>query len=585
MKKDLFRIAYIDLSTYTFEIKDRSDLASFVGGSGLALALFAEEVLPEAEPLAPEQPIIFANGQFSSRFPSASQVAAVFRSPLTGYLGESFAGGNLATAMFLAGFDAIVIKGRSPRPAMISIGPRIIHIRKMDPLHGTGTEEAYRQLYDLEPSLGFRSLVLTGQAGERTVAFAGLNADRYWNFGSGAGAVFGSKNLKALVVYGDLSPAIPEPIVADYRKIFENIHNRMVHSELMPRLHTLGTVHTLERIHASGSLPTRNMTEANYEFAQEFTAESLARQHLARQVSCTGCPIGCIHIAHHRRMFGSDSLEYEESHLAYDFDAVLAFGPMLGTKTADDLFALLEKSVSYGLDPAHTGITLAWLTEAFQNSLISSADIGTPVDFGYVEGYLQVLDGIVGQPNDFYKALARGLAYAAAKYGGQEYALQIGAVPFEGVSRYTTLLMQLAGVHHNQSPTASSHRSIDPPPARKVANDAIDAGALAMIMDSLGICYLTRDLYDMKTVSRALRAIGSKASQSHLWHKAYELFIFREIINRELGFNAQNVDPPLRLFTSPASSEYLNRDSWAEITKTWQDRMDTMIERSGITIG
>ena len=331
MNQELTRVLYVDLSSLTFEIKDRTDLAHFMGGTGLGRQLLSEEVHLDKEPLDPEQPIVFARGALSPYFPAATQVAAVFRSPLTGYLGESFTGGSLAAAMFLANLNALVIKGRADRPVRITVGPRIIHIRKTDPLYGTGTEECLRELYDLEPSPGFRSLVVIGQAGEKTVRFADLVVDCYWRFGgSGAGALFGSKNLKALMVYGDRNLSICDASVPEYREVYESIHNRMVHSELMPVLHNLGTAVNLEKLQSLMALPSRNSLQPRFDRLPSFTAQSLGEKHLVRQLSCTGCPVGCVHIGRYRRMFGSDSLEFEESHLPYDFATVYALGSQLG---------------------------------------------------------------------------------------------------------------------------------------------------------------------------------------------------------------------------------------------------------------
>ena len=150
--------------------------------------------------------------------------------------------------------------------------------------------------------------MVIGQAGEKTVRFANLVLDRYWRFGgSGAGALFGSKNLKSLMVYGDRSLPIPDVNAAVYREVFENIHNRLVHSELMPLLHELGTVINLEKMQSMMALPSRNGREPQFN-ALPFYRTITGRKTPGTAVGLHRLPVGCVHVGYYRRMYGSESL-------------------------------------------------------------------------------------------------------------------------------------------------------------------------------------------------------------------------------------------------------------------------------------
>ncbi|MCL4439414.1 MAG: aldehyde:ferredoxin oxidoreductase, partial [Firmicutes bacterium] len=120
--KRIMKVLDIDLTNQKVETIRREDLAPYIGGIGVAAKLFSELVQPDKDPLDPEQPIILANGPMSTIFPVVTKTVAVFRSPLTGEWGESYAGMRLALAMRMSGFQAIVIRGKAARPIYLSIG-------------------------------------------------------------------------------------------------------------------------------------------------------------------------------------------------------------------------------------------------------------------------------------------------------------------------------------------------------------------------------------------------------------------------------------------------------------------------------
>ena len=119
--ENYIRVLYIDLETGKIRIDKREDLRAYLGGSGVASKLLEENMKPERDALDPSQPIVFAIGAATTIFPVITKTVAMFRSPLTGELGESHAGGRLALTLFMAGYDAVVITGKSPKPIYLSI--------------------------------------------------------------------------------------------------------------------------------------------------------------------------------------------------------------------------------------------------------------------------------------------------------------------------------------------------------------------------------------------------------------------------------------------------------------------------------
>ena len=117
------RILYIDLGECTHEITEQPELFDkYLGGSGLAISLLHRECPQGIDPFAPENPLILAPGPFGGLFPSAGKTVASFKSPITGNLGESHAGGRLASCMRLAGYEALVIKNSATNLTFLEIG-------------------------------------------------------------------------------------------------------------------------------------------------------------------------------------------------------------------------------------------------------------------------------------------------------------------------------------------------------------------------------------------------------------------------------------------------------------------------------
>lgn len=135
------RVLNIDLSSGKIDIEDREDLYEYLGGLGLATKLLEENLRYDLDPLAPEQPIILSIGLLSTIYPVVTKMVYMFRSPLTGNLGESYAGGRAALALRYAGYDAVVISGKAERPVYLVIGPQVVHIRKADPSGAPGLKK------------------------------------------------------------------------------------------------------------------------------------------------------------------------------------------------------------------------------------------------------------------------------------------------------------------------------------------------------------------------------------------------------------------------------------------------------------
>ncbi|MEJ2413388.1 MAG: aldehyde ferredoxin oxidoreductase N-terminal domain-containing protein, partial [Anaerolineales bacterium] len=122
LKDPLTKVLFIDLNKLSYHIEERPELfEDYLGGTGVGIRLLSEYCPAGADPLGPENPIIFVVGPLVGHYPLASKTAALFKSPHTGNLGESHAGGRSAVALRMAGYGAVVIQGRSKLPIYLVV--------------------------------------------------------------------------------------------------------------------------------------------------------------------------------------------------------------------------------------------------------------------------------------------------------------------------------------------------------------------------------------------------------------------------------------------------------------------------------
>ncbi|MGI9591595.1 MAG: aldehyde ferredoxin oxidoreductase N-terminal domain-containing protein, partial [Myxococcota bacterium] len=175
----------------------------FVGGRGVGARYLAEECDPGVDPLAPENPLIFATGPLTGTNASCgARYMVVTKGPLTGCMTTSNSGGKWGPELKFAGYDLVILEGRSDRPVYLWICDGAVELRDASHLWGKGvfqTEDVIRG----ETGLADCSIAAIGPAGENRVLYAAIVNEKYRAAGrSGVGAVMGAKQLKAIAVRG-----------------------------------------------------------------------------------------------------------------------------------------------------------------------------------------------------------------------------------------------------------------------------------------------------------------------------------------------------------------------------------------------
>jgi aldehyde:ferredoxin oxidoreductase len=570
----LRRVLYVDLTRLRSWVEDRPELfQETLGGSGVAIRLLTGECPAGVDPFDPANPIVLAVGPLVGHFPLASKTVAMFKSPHTGNLGESHAGGRSAVALRMAGFGALVIRGASAFPVYLVVGPDGAEFRDAAALWGMRSSYTVASVIrGREAGSGLRSIMRIGRAGERRVTYAGVTTETYRHFGRlGLGAVFGSKRLKALVVSGKRS--LPVADRRFYRKTYDAIFQQAVESPLMRKYHELGTPMNVLPLNEIGALPTRNLQNGRFQDAQAISGERLAADYLGRRVACAHCPVACIHLAALRLPYPNDPYFFKTEMLGYDHELIYAMGSMLGVGDVPGMLQLIDQAEIQGLDVITTGVTLAWATEALERGLITERETGgLNPRWGDAATYIEMTKRIVGQPTDFYRALARGVDHAASVYGGSDFALAFGGNEMPGYHTGPGCYAgYLTGARHSHldsagygpdQKAAAEGRTLE---SGELAGALVDEERWRQVLTSLVICLFARGIYTPDTVRGALQAVGFDRSRDDLEALGAETLRRKVAFKQREGFDQLGLRIPARILETPSPagtlSEQMLRDT------------------------
>ena len=406
----------VDLSTRSIEVEELSEdfYKLYPGGKALAGYILLNELPPQTDPFAPENVLVIANGLLTGApISTATRYVVSARSPLTMAYGESEAGGFWGPELKMAGFEAIVIKGRSPEPVYLWIQDGEAEIRSAGHLWGRLTaevEEAIRTELDDDKI----RVLQNGPAGENLVRFAGITNDlRHFNGRNGMGAVMGSKNLRAVAVRGrrryQTLAHDPNTLMTLGRTLAKAVRESPLTWDLQQR----GTPGIVEPLNTSGILPTRNFHQGAFENVDKIKWETYEKELLTARRSCYACAVRCkreVAVDGQTSVYGGP-----------EYEAIASFGPNCGVSDLNVIAKANEMCNAYMLDSISTGATIAFGMECFEHGLIGLDDTdGIELRFGNAEAMLTMIDWIAMR-RGLGNLLAEGVMRAAESIGGDAH--------------------------------------------------------------------------------------------------------------------------------------------------------------------
>ncbi len=487
------KVLFVDLSSKTSRVEpiDPSVYRQFLGGYGLGAWLMWKHFPVGADPLAPEACFALCSGLLTGlHTPFSGRIQIVGKSPLTGTWADSNSGGSVCSHIRQAGYDALVVCGKAAEPTVLVVQDGDVTFRPAGELWGQEIPAVFDELkrrYGGKRDCGVSAI---GPAGEARQRIASVMTDRYHAFGrQGFGAIYGAKNLKAIVVAGsgEVPVAQPKALAAVCKRITDEykadlgLVNRIFAYFIKPKgwlgwmyraiarlgiklqspaaamrraWSERGTTAAVALSIENGDAPIKNwLGVGSKEFplakrGMKLDGKAVDR-YITKKMSCGDCPMPCKGIVAVKSRGLKDVRRP-------DYETIVGFGANLLNDDIELVTACHDACNRLGIDAVSSSMTLAWVCEAVDKGLLSAADLdGIDMRWGNGEGAL-ALTIKMGTAEGCGAWLGHGVQRAAAHLGkgSEEFAVHVhGGEPAYHDSRFTSLM----GVTYIADPTPGRH--------------------------------------------------------------------------------------------------------------------------------
>jgi aldehyde:ferredoxin oxidoreductase len=423
----------------------------YMGGWNIIVDTLLREVPARADPLGPENKLVFAPGVLTGlALSGASRNAVGAKSPLTGAFGAAEVGGFWGAELKRAGFDAIIVEGASPKPVYLSVQDGVAELRDASHLWGRKTRDTWEALQE---ELGDRRIrcAMIGPGGENMVRYACvMNGTKDAAGRCGLGAVMGSKKLKAIAVRGNLplDGADPDRI----RELARWMARGVASGEKCETLHQYGTGVHLEESVLTGNLPTRNFRDGDFCAAAEISANTIMDRIGLRMEACYACAVRCKKVVQAQAPFESDPI-----YGGPEYETIAALGSCCGVGDMRAISYASELCNANSLDTISTGTTIAFAMECFENGLLTLEDTGgLDLRFGNAEVLPLLIERISQRAPGIGDLLAEGVARVAGRIGrgSEAFAMHVKGQEFP---MHEPRFKRALAIGYAVSPTGADH--------------------------------------------------------------------------------------------------------------------------------
>ena len=450
------KILYINLTKNKIEEKifDEKFARSYLGGNGFgAKIIYEASNYADIDPLSEENIMVIATGPMTnSPMWGSSRGQVISISPQTGYLADSNFGGDFAHMLKKTGFDAIVITGKATTPSYISIIDGKVKIKGAEKIWGKNTSQTHEALVEME-NQKIESAVI-GPAGENQVVFANIicSGKRVSAAGRcGFGAVFGSKNVKGITVFGNCSNDIYDS--ENLKRILKE--NLPLLKENTGVLTKYGTPVLVNILNEKGMLGTKNYTRETFDKAHNISGEIIEENYKTKNTACNRCPVACGKMV----KVTSGSFAGKEVKMP-EYETIYALGSMLENDNINSIFNANNMCDEMGLDTISMGVTLAFTAECYEKGLIDENKLDGKVIFNGLESYAELVKETAYKKNAG-KLLSLGSEKLSQHIGKDSWKLLYSVKGLEIAGHSARALRQLSlgyavstrgGSHHDTRP-------------------------------------------------------------------------------------------------------------------------------------
>lgn len=541
-------ILEIDLTRGTIDKKSVApdDYEKFVGGRGLGMKLLWDRIpQPGVDPLSPENPLMFMPGPLSGfPVPSASRTCVVTKSPHTQPKSSKYPfastvsyanmGGFFGPEIRFAGYDGIVVTGKSATPVYIAIDDDKAEIRDAQKFWGMKTDEFDKKFLQELGDRNYKTCYI-GPAGENLVSYACIvnTAARAAGRG-GTGCVMGSKKLKAVAVKGSRMPA-----AADHEKfvsLLDEARQTFKNWDRTKHWRNDGTAGAITLASEQGRQAVRNYREGMFPEADKLGAAASRETAWARDFACYCCPLACkksgsVHKGPYVGLV-HDGPEYETGTM---------LGPNLLISDLGGVLKAIYAGDDYGIDIISVGNVIGFLMEAYEKGSIDRPFLdGIDLKWGNVEAVIQMIEKISTR-NGIGNLAAGGVKLLAEKIAGDCHKFAIHAKGQE-LAAWNVHVAPDTGVSYTTSNRGACH----------INGGNATRQNLTAILDSLGICLFAWGFGLDNHLPPILSAVtGSEWSGDKFMEAGERIFNLEKMFNYREGFRREDDVLPDRFFEEP----------------------------------
>ncbi|MGM0603512.1 MAG: aldehyde ferredoxin oxidoreductase family protein [Bacillota bacterium] len=417
------KVLRVDLSSNTIKVEDLPDyyIKNYLGGRGFNMRRLYDEVPVDTDPLGEENKLLISVGPLNGTlFPGAARVNFSAKSPQTGILGDSNTGGFFGPELKYAGFDQVIIEGRSDKPVYLYIKDGKAELKSAEYLMGKDIFET-QDLIEAELSDDRIQTACIGPASENGVVFSGIFCNKVRAAArTGMGLVMASKNLKAVAVRGTkkLRAAEADKFMELIDKLDKKIRE---HSEYNTRVR-MGTTQLVSSLNKLGCLATKHFQTGRFEAVDQVSGEYLEENYKKKSKACYSCTIPC------SRFFEIDRGRHKGlKSEGPEFEGLAGFSSRVGIENIDDSLKAVDLCNRYGLDVITTSECISFAMELYQRGIIDRdyAD-GLDLSWGNADSVIELIEKIKNREG-FGDLLADGVVRAAEKIGrgSAKYAMHV----------------------------------------------------------------------------------------------------------------------------------------------------------------
>lgn len=519
------RILKVDLTAQTYSIEPVKDeiYEKYLGGKGLASYLLYTLNPTGIDPLAPANCLIFATGPATgSAVWGACRYGVYTKSPQTGFYSESYSGGKVPEAIDRAGFDAVIIQGKSQKPAVLCIHPEGADFHDAGDIWGMDTfqaEDAVRERFALAQFKKPGAAVI-GPAGENLVRFAVIEND-YWRSAgrTGTGTVMGSKLLKAVIFQGDRKrPLYDEKAVREFSKA---VAANAKDNPGVKAYKSMGTPMMVKIMNTAKAFPTRYWSQGTCDHWDKISADALHTQCEVKANPCLKCFMAC----------GRMTTVLQGRHAGLklegpEYETIYAFGGLCLIDSIEEIVWLNDICDRLGMDTITAGNLCGFTIEA-----VKQGKTDYNINYGDADAIAELLNKIA-RKEGIGAILSQGIRAAAKEWDMEDTAVHVKGLEPAG---YDPRVLKGMGLAYATSDRGACHLRttfykpelsgmIPPTQIEGKAELLLDFEDRLTLFDTLVLCRFYRDLYPWEELEKMIHAVtGTDAGKESLRKKAGDI--------------------------------------------------------------